>query len=360
MHNNLSLQKIAYTLIIVIGVGWLSVIGKSILIPLTFGVLFSIFLYPIDKKILKYVHKRWLSIPLTFLTVLVPVLIVAMLFSYQIINIMDSLPSIESSLKDGVEQGISKLNKTLPFMKIDANALIGKSSNIADGSLAVVSKGLMSSASFLVNTGLCFLYTFFLLYYRKSFKNFIIYQFEKENRPDIKETLTEIKETIKSYVGGVGLVMVILSVLNTIGLTVIGIEHPMFWGVLAGVLSIIPYAGTAIGVMLPFIYALSTADSSWQPIAVLLYYMVIQQIEGNFITPNIVGNKVDINPFFAVLSIVILGTLWGVGGVLLALPLISITRIILGQFQSTEPIAILMSSSIMDKGKFRKWAENVD
>jgi len=361
MHNNLNLQKIAYTIIIVIGLGWLSVIGKSILLPLIFAILFSIFLYPIDKKILSFVKIKWVSIPLTFLVVLIPILIVAMLFSYQIVNIMESLPSIESSLKDGFEQSIQKINGLLPFADVSPKTVLpSNDSSIPNGSLGVVSKGIMTSASFIVSSGLCFMYTFFLLFYRKSFKNFIIYQFEKENRPDIKDTLKEIKETIQSYIGGVGLVMVILSILNTIGLTVIGIEHAMFWGVLAGVLSIIPYAGTALGGMLPFVFALSTAESSWQPIAVLVYYMVIQQVEGNFITPNIVGNKVDINPFFAILSIVILGTLWGVGGVLLALPLISITRIILGQFQSTEPIAFLMSSSIMDKGKFKKWAANVE
>lgn len=273
---------------------------------------------------------------------------------------MDSLPSIENNIKEGFDHALNKVDEAIPFADINSKSInFFKSESIPEGSLEVVRQSVAISAGFLVSTGLCLLYTFFLLYYRKSFKNFIIYQFEKENRPDIKDTLTEIKETVKSYVGGVGTVMIILSVLNSIGLTIIGIDHPLFWGVLAGILAVIPYVGTALGGMLPFLYALSTTDTVWQPVSIVVYYMIIQQVEGNFITPKIVGDKVDINPFFAILSIVILGSMWGVGGVILALPLISILRIILSQFQGTEPLSILMSSHIMDKGKFKKWADNV-
>jgi predicted PurR-regulated permease PerM len=283
-----------------------------------------------------------------------------MMFSFQIVNIMDSLPSIENNIKEGFDHALNKVDEAIPFADINSKSInFFKSESIPEGSLEVVRQSVAISAGFLVSTGLCLLYTFFLLYYRKSFKNFIIYQFEKENRPDIKDTLTEIKETVKSYVGGVGTVMIILSVLNSIGLTIIGIDHPLFWGVLAGILAVIPYVGTALGGMLPFLYALSTTDTVWQPVSIVVYYMIIQQVEGNFITPKIVGDKVDINPFFAILSIVILGSMWGVGGVILALPLISILRIILSQFQGTEPLSILMSSHIMDKGKFKKWADNV-
>lgn len=184
------------------------------------------------------------------------------------------------------------------------------------------------------------------MYYKSNFKRFIIQSFEKSSRPDIKETLKKIKDTIQSYIGGLGLVIVILSTLNTIGLTLIGIEHAIFWGCLAGALAIIPYIGTMLGGLLPFIFALSSAEASWQPYAVIVYYLIIQQIEGNFITPKIVGDKVDINPLFALIAILFFASYWGIAGVILALPLISILKIILAQFKQTENLSILMSSDI--------------
>ena len=154
------------------------------------------------------------------------------------------------------------------------------------------------------------------------------------------------------------LVVIILGVLNSIGLSFIGIEYAIFWGALAGLLSVIPYIGTLIGGALPFVFALSTAESSWQPYAVIGYYLFIQQVEGNLITPKIIGDKVDINPLFAIFSLVFFGSLWGVGGVVLALPLISIFKIILSQFDATKHISVLMSSDINNKkGIFKKLAK---
>jgi len=106
------------------------------------------------------------------------------------------------------------------------------------------------------------------------------------------------------------------------------------------------------------LYALATYEHSWQPIAVIGFYAVIQFLEGNIITPKIVGDKVDINPLFAIICVIILSSIWGIAGTILALPLFGIFRIILTQFDSTKPLAALMSSTIDEKvGKFKKLAE---
>jgi predicted PurR-regulated permease PerM len=217
----------------------------------------------------------------------------------------------------------------------------------------------MNTTAMIFALSLTFIYTFLILYYRRSFRNFIIYQFEQRFRPDIKHTLSKIRVTVQAYIGGLGLVMIILTVLNSIGLLIIGVEYAVFWGALAGLLAVIPYVGTMIGGLLPALYSLSTSDNPYQPIIILIYYGFIQQIEGNLITPKIVGNKVDINPLFAILSVIFLGTFWGIGGIVLALPLISILRIILDQFEETKPIAMLMSAKISEKpGQFKKLADS--
>ena len=190
-------------------------------------------------------------------------------------------------------------------------------------------------------------------------ENFVVYQFEKRARLDIKDTLIKIKETVQSYIGGLGIVTLLLTVLNSLGLWIIGIDYPIFWGALSGLLCVVPYVGSFLGGLLPFLYALTTADQSWQPVALVLYYGAVQQIEGNFITPNIVGDKVDINPMFAILSLIFFGSFWGIGGMLLALPMVSIIRIILSQFDSTKAVALLMSASIhQNADEFRRIAES--
>ncbi len=346
MTNN-RLQNIYYLLIIVFISGYILYIGSAIIIPIIFAVLVAVFLNPLDNKIRPYVKIKWLSIVLSFLAMVVPFVLITTLFSFQLVNIFESLPSISEGLNDGLDKLVKRINKLSPSINLDSESLIdkGEESDLK-GPLKMIAQGLASTSTIIASTGLVFIIAFLLMYYKESFKRFIIQSFDKSTRPDIKETLYEIKETIQSYIGGLGLVVVILSTLNTIGLTLIGIEHAIFWGCLAGVLAIIPYIGTLLGGLLPFIFALSSAEVSWQPYAVIAYYLFIQQIEGNFITPKIVGDKVDINPLFAILALLFFASFWGIAGVILALPLISILKIILGQFEQTQNLSTLMSSEI--------------
>lgn len=341
------LQTTFYVLIISYLSGYILYIGAPIIIPIIFSVLISVFLNPLDNKLRPIIKIKWLSIVMCFLCIFVPFILITTLFSFQLINIFESLPSISQGLNDGLDKLVNTINKIIPHFKLDTNTLVekGEDSDLK-GPLTFIAQGVASTSTMIASTGLVFIIAYLLMYYKTSFKTFIIKSFDRQTRPEIKEAIKEIKNTIQSYIGGLGLVMVILSIFNTIGLTLIGIEHAIFWGTLAGVLAIIPYIGTLLGGLLPFIFALSTAEASWQPYAVVAYYLVIQQIEGNFITPKIIGDKVDINPLFAILALIFFGSFWGIGGVILALPLISILKIILSSFDQTEALSILMSSDI--------------
>lgn len=357
MTTSSRLQTFTYFLCSSLIIGYILYIGSTLIIPIVFAILLAVFLNPLENKYRSIFKLKWVSIIFSFLSLILPIILITTLFSYQLLNIMDSLPSIGEGMEKGVERLLSKLNSTFPFLKLDSQTIIPSSESDLKGPLKILGQSLVSTTSIIASTGLVIIYTYLFLYYKESFKNFLIYAFEKENRPDLKDTLNKIKDTIQSYIGGLGLVIIILSVLNTIGLSLIGIDYALFWGTLAGMLAIIPYIGTLMGGMLPFIYALSSAESSWQPYAVIIYYLLIQQIEGNFITPKIVGDKVDINPLFAILSLVFFGTFWGIGGIILALPLISIVKIVLSQFESTYSYAVLMSSDINSKkGIFKRLA----
>lgn len=360
MNHPTTLQNVAYCLIIFVIVGWLLYIGADILMPIAFGTLFAIFLYPIAKKINKIVKIPILSIVLSFLVVIVPITAVGVLFSIQFMDIIDSLPSIGSNLKVGMNKTIAYVNNLVPFLEIDSEKLLSENmKSIVAGPMSAVGRGLISSSSLIFSTLLTFIYTFLILYYRRSLRNFVVYQFEKRVRSEIRSTLSKVREIVQSYVGGLGIVIIVLSVANSIGLYIIGVQYAIFWGALAGLLAVIPYVGTALGGILPFLFCLATADHNWQPIAVLVYYGTIQTLEGNILTPKIVGDKVNINPLIAIIAIVIFGAIWGIGGIVLALPLISIIRIILSQFEETESIAVLMSSKIAGESHvFKKIADH--
>jgi len=266
---------------------------------------------------------------------------------------MESLPSIGQDLESGFDKIIKQVESWIPALNVEK--MMNKENPDLMKPIGFIGQGFVSTTSFLTSVGMTLIYAFFLLFYRKNIKTFILYQFAKKTRPEINQTLTEIKETIQSYIGGIGIVVIVLSVLNSIGLSIIGIKYAIFWGILGGLLAIIPYIGTLIGGLLPFLFALSTAEAYWQPIAVLVFYGFVQMLEGNLITPKIVGDKVDVNPLFAILAIVFFGTFWGVAGIVLALPIISILKIVLSNFEETESYAVLMSTEIGEKNaSFKK------
>lgn len=360
MGNNLNIQTVTYWLITLLCLGYILHIGSSIILPIIFGTLFAIFMYPIDKKIIKVVKYKPLSIILSFLTIMIPIGIVGTLFSMQLMRIVSSLPSIEKNLKLGVDKVLQNIENIIPAFDLTRKELMQETlSSDLEGPFTFITQSLVNTTSILVSSALTLLYTFFILYYRRSLRNFIVFQFKKRSRPDIQDALLLIKETIQAYIGGLGLVIIILTVLNSIGLLIIGVEYAIFWGALAGILAIIPYIGTMLGGLLPALYSLATSDNPYEPLFVLIFYGVVQQIEGNLITPKVVGDKVDINPLFAVISIIFFGSLWGVGGIILALPIISILRIIFDHFEETKPIALLLSTDIdSNPGQFKELAES--
>jgi len=342
-----TLSNIAYTLFIVLASGWVLQVGSSIILPVIFAIILAIFLRPLEKKIQALVHWKFLSITLCYLSLIIPIILITTLFSIQFMNILDSLPSIGESLESGMDKILSQLKNWIPLINTD-KLLSSDNQNLLKP-LGFIGKGFATTTSFLTSLGLTLIYSFFFLYYQNNIKKFLLFQFKKKSRPEIKQTLIEIKDTIQAYLSGVGVVILVLAVMNSIGLSIIGIEYALFWGLLGGLLAIIPYVGTLLGGLLPFLFALSTADASWQPIAVLVYYSLIQILEGNLITPKIVGDKVDINPLFAILSIVFFGSFWGIAGVILALPVISILKIVLANFEETKAYAMLLSTELGEK-----------
>ena len=351
----LSLINFAALLVSISLVLYFMIVAKAFLIPIIFGLLFCFLLHPIRKGFLKYVKFDGIAIALALITIIAPVSLIITFFTVQISEIISSLPSITNSLEKGLTQAIEYVSARLPVSDIQKDNFM---SQITDTLIAtpmgIIQESLVSSSTMLFNIALTFLYTIFFLYYFDSFKNFLLYQTDEERRPRFRVMLRSIQRLTQQYISGLGIVILILAVLNSIGLAIIGVEYAIFWGVLAACMVVVPYIGTTLGGTLPFLYALATSGTLWQPIAVVIFYASLQQIEGNIITPKVVGNQVDINPMIALIAIVFFGTVWGVAGIVLALPMVAILRIIMENINVTKPIAVLLGSDIHeDENIFR-------
>jgi predicted PurR-regulated permease PerM len=135
-----------------------------------------------------------------------------------------------------------------------------------------------------------------------------------------------------------------LAIVFTAGLILFGVPYAYVWGPLAGVLNLIPYVGAIIGMIPPVIVAAiqtgESATASWY--WVLLFFVVVQLLESNVVTPKLVGDKVNLNLLAVLLMTVYWGWLWGALGVLLAVPITGAVKVICSHIEPLRPISTLL------------------
>lgn len=347
----LSFSRVAAFAIVLALLLVLVVIAKPLLLPLIFGGIFALTLRPICNWVERRVHYPALSIVITFLIAVVPVAAVIMLFSFQTISVIDDLPTITEEFQESIDRLVIQVADRADF-EIRGSGYEWAREQLGDAldePFVYISSILTSGAGVVGMLALSSLYAFLLLLYRRPIYHFALGQFASEKRASMESVFKDTQMMSYKYLTGLGLVMLILGMLNSSGLYLIGIDYAIFWGFLAAFLAVIPYVGTFIGGALPFLYALSTTDTMWQPIAVVALFLTIQTIEGNIITPKVVGSSIQLNPLAAIFALFLGGFIWGVEGLILALPIVAILRIFMVHTDRFRPFGLLMSDDLVER-----------
>ena len=338
------LNKAYKTAIVVAFIVALLYYGSAIIIPLVFAMFLSLLLLPVCEY---FEHKtsRLLSIIITFLLVIIVISGVMFFFGTQFYNLFEDVRNFRENLHKSFTDVFSLIDSWLEESgwKIEEFIKGGDKEGIIKP-VALLQKTLISTSSFIFSFILVVVYTFLFLLYRTSFKKFILISFPEEKRNQMKHLLGQIRRVVRDYFVGIIIIVLILGTLNGLGLWIIGLDFPFLFGFFAAILAIIPYIGTFIGGLLPFTYALINSDSIWTPIFVVAWYVTVQTIEGNFLTPKIVGNRVSLNPLFALIALLLGGYIWGIPGMILFIPLLAIVKVILDTIEPMKPVGNILSS----------------
>lgn len=353
-NDTLNLHRLSSLLIILFLGVYITIIGQSILAPIAFAALFSFLLLPISRRLERIIPYIPAAIVLSMLVALLPLLGVLVLVSVQFATVIDDIPAIGRKLRSGLEEVIAFLEQ---YINLDTfsleESLTSNFSQLVEAPIQLVGQSLSSGSNILISILLTVLFTFFIMLYRTSFKNFFLMQFSRSKRDEALTIMEQVERVLKEYLFGLLAVILILGVLNSLGLWLIGIKYAAFWGFLAACLAIIPYIGTTLGGTFPFVYALATTGTLWQPAAVVLLYMSIQTLEGNFITPKVVGSSISINPFAAIIFLFTGGMIWGISGLILALPFVAVLKVVMEHIAPLQPVSELLSSDVYsDAEKF--------
>lgn len=348
---DVQLDRVYKSLIVLALIIAILVFTKDIVVPMAFAGLFSVVLLPIEARIERKVGRVF-----SILTVLLGSFIFIAMMTWfifsQLTSLVASLPDIEQHFTSFINDVSRSASQQFRISTEEQTQLMKNGlSNLSEylGDLLLSTSYLLY---FLVQVPI---YIFIFLLYREKFKNFLL-----ALRPG--STLAwkdEIQGVIRNYISGLMLVVLIAGTLNSIGLLALGIEHAIFFGFLSGTLTMIPYVGITIGAAVPTLLAIVTKDSLWYAVGVIGVHAFVQFLEANFITPKITGSKIKINALAAIVALLVGGKIWGIAGMILAIPSTGILKILLSYSSSLKPLVILMEDKAKTKVEIKEAIKEV-
>ncbi|MCC9136106.1 AI-2E family transporter [Pontibacter silvestris] len=343
---------------------WLLQAFQSLLVPLAFSLLFALLLLPLNRKMERVKIPRPLAIIISIILIVVVLGLLIWFLSTQIMSLTSELQTIGNNITDLIEQvqlfmldnfGIQPTNKTdlvrnaITSLQDIAGTFLGNTISMTTGLIAALT--------------VVPIYVFCLLYYRDHLEKFLFMLITRDRRDNMVQTLHLIQRVAQSYISGLMIVIVVVSLLNSAGLFILGVKYALFFGVFASILTIIPYIGILIGSLLPALFTLATTGHLIDAVLVIGVFVFVQFLEGNFITPYVVGSKVSINPFAAIVALLLGGALWGAAGMILALPGIAILKVIFDSYEPLVPLGFLLADiddvKPKKRGKVSKWFSSI-
>ena len=328
--------------------GLLLLYAKSLFLPIAMGVFFALMLYPVVSRLERWRLPRVLAIFITLIVITAAIVGLLAFFSTQIYTLFADMQSFGlkmHQLREGLETWAVE---SLPITRAKIDSAI-ENGDFMSGTGEFLNTTFLGGADVLATGGLVAVYTFMFLVYRTSIHNFILLYFSDDNRAHVSATLAEVQKVAQNYFGGILLVILCVGTMNTIGLYFIGIDFPFLFGFFAAFLTVIPYVGTTAGGILPAAYAFLNYDSHWKPVAVVILYVCVQQLEGNFVTPRILGNRVSVNALFAFSALLLGGFLWGIPGMVLSIPFTAMLKVICSNVPHLKMYGHLLSDEFIDK-----------
>jgi predicted PurR-regulated permease PerM len=326
------------------------IVGKSLLVPLFMGGFFAILFTPLSMFLEKYRFPRTLSsvISLLLMIALVVGLISFIIgnvvsFTKDFTNVSDRLVSVAEGIDTWTTDNLGFSENLAEKAQSDSIAQMLNENSTSISAFALKAIGSLSGLVLIP------VFMFFFLLYRDHLTKMMVKIYQDKDPALVKMRITNLRKVIQNYITGVGKVMVILAILNITAYSLLGVKHAIFFGIIGAVLNIIPYVGPFFGVLLPVVYSFLTMDSLFTPVAILVVYQVIQMLEGNFLTPKIVGGNVNLNAFITFLGLLVGAAIWGVAGMILVIPAMAILREIFDLSENTKPFAMLLGEEKKDK-----------
>ncbi len=387
--------------------------GKSFLIPLVTAIILGMVMNPVALKLKKWGLNWGLSVFLSDLIIVCFIAFMVFLLAAQTSQIAGNWQQIESRLNPKIEKfqnfvnnklnmsvsGLKDLNKSSGASsgqeqqkenkqsqgenKDTANQGQQQGSNPSGNSQTGTSKESGQSGSmfqfskmkdtlagigmrvfgFLGDLLLMLVYIFFFMFYQRKFEDALVGLAPEEKRKKIRSTLRESAGTAQHYLFGRFILILILAGMYMLGYSLAGLKYAVFISLIAALFSLIPYVGNLVGLLLALAASFISGGGSGQLIAIVAIYSVVQFVESYMLEPFVVGEKVDLNPVVIIVGVVLGGVVWGIMGMILAIPVLGIIKVVFDNVDVLNPVAYALDERGISSGggwskKIKDWFQH--
>lgn len=171
----------------------------------------------------------------------------------------------------------------------------------------------------------------------------------EDRRPAARLIIHKSSKVSQQYLGGLFKMIVVLWIMYGIGFSVVGVENALFFAILCGLLEVVPFVGNFVGSLLTVLAVTVQGGDTRMILGVLGIYIFVQFIQTYILEPVVVGNEVRINPLFTIIVLVLGELIWGIAGMILAIPSLGIMLIVFDHIPALKPYAYLIASNKNDK-----------
>ncbi|MDT0682679.1 AI-2E family transporter [Roseicyclus sp. F158] len=340
------LASLAYSLAIALMIGWLLWLGQTLLLPILAAII-SVYVLIAAAQAMRNVPllgraPSWLLRLFVLAGFTIGVALLFTLIVTTFARVVAAIPGYEANLDTVIGRGAAWLGfedqptwarlREATFDQIDTGRLVTPLVNSL--------RGLGGSLFLIV------LYASFFLAERARFGTKLTRAIgDPDDRAKTLEVMARINERIGEYLLVKTFVNAVLGLVSFIIMWAIGIEFAIFWAVLIGFLNYIPYVGSLLGVAFPVLLCLAQFGSFAMAGLSLATLTAAQVYVGSVLEPRLMGRTFNLSPFVVLLALAFWGSLWGIPGAILSVPLTASLVIVLAEIRITRPFAVMMSAN---------------
>lgn len=313
-------------------------------------------LLPLSRRLEKKGLNKGGAATICLLVFLLSVSGVISLLIWQISDLASDFSQLEKKILSAIEQLKLFINSELGISKAEQEKIIAEQQKSGKGTATNAISGFMGV---LIDIILVLVYSFLFIYFRNHLKIFIMKLTPVNEHEKTSKIIRDSSQVAHKYLTGMFMMIVILWILYGIGFSLAGIPNALFFAVLCGILEIVPFVGNLTGSGITLLMAISQGGGT-MAIGVIITYATVQFIQTYIIEPLVVGGEVNINPLCTILVLILGEELWGISGMILAIPLLGITKIVFDNVESLKPYGFLIGGETKKKqngfsDKIRGW-----